>query len=163
MQLQVKMVIYKVKLVVRGRRIESKFVSPIIVSNQIFGDMKRIFLFAMMLGLAAACSGKAAEPQRPVVYMTTEISPDALVRIYEALDRPAEGRVAVKISTGEPGGHNFLQPSLIRSTEPLSSAIPRMKAGALPPRSTSRPPASTASSTSPMWTSWIPRASSGYP
>ena len=75
--------------------------------------MKRIFLFAMMLGLAAACSGKAAEPQRPVVYMTTEISPDALVRIYEALDRPAEGRVAVKISTGEPGGHNFLQPSLI--------------------------------------------------
>ena len=37
--------------------------------------MKRIFLFAMMLGLAAACSGKAAEPQRPVVYMTTEISP----------------------------------------------------------------------------------------
>ena len=75
--------------------------------------MKRIFLFAMMLGLAAACSGKAAEPQRPVVYMTTEISPDALVRIYEALDRPAKGRVAVKISTGEPGGHNFLQPSLI--------------------------------------------------
>lgn len=76
--------------------------------------MKRIFLFAMMLGLAAACSGKAAEPQQPVVYMTTEISPEALVRIYEALGRPAEGRVAVKISTGEPGGHNFLQPSLIK-------------------------------------------------
>ena len=76
--------------------------------------MKRIFLFAMMLGLAAACSGKAAEPQQPVVYMTTEISPESLVRIYEALGRPAEGRVAVKISTGEPGGHNFLQPSLIK-------------------------------------------------
>ena len=76
--------------------------------------MKRIFLFAMMLGLAAACSGKTAEPQQPVVYMTTEISPEALVRIYEALGRPAEGRVAVKISTGEPGGHNFLQPSLIK-------------------------------------------------
>ena len=76
--------------------------------------MKRIILFAMALGLAAACSGRAAEPQQPVVYMTTEITPEALVRIYEALDRPAEGRVAVKISTGEPGGHNFLQPSLIK-------------------------------------------------
>lgn len=46
--------------------------------------------------------------------MTKEISPDALVKIYEALKRKASGRVAIKISTGEPGGHNFLQPSLIK-------------------------------------------------
>ncbi len=49
------------------------------------------------------------------VYMTKEISPESLVKIYEALDRKAAGRVAVKISTGEPGGHNFLQPSLIKN------------------------------------------------
>lgn len=48
------------------------------------------------------------------VLMTQEISPASLVRIYEALDRQATGRVAVKISTGEPGGHNFLQPALIK-------------------------------------------------
>lgn len=48
------------------------------------------------------------------VLMTKEISPASLVRIYEALDRQATGRVAVKISTGEPGGHNFLQPALIK-------------------------------------------------
>lgn len=48
-----------------------------------------------------------------VVYMTREISPEALVRLYKALGREAKGRVAIKISTGEPGGHNFLQPSLI--------------------------------------------------
>lgn len=48
------------------------------------------------------------------VYMTKEITPEALVKIYEALGRTAEGRVAVKISTGEPGGHNFLQPALIK-------------------------------------------------
>ena len=47
------------------------------------------------------------------VLMTKNISSDALVKIYEALGRKASGRVAVKISTGEPGGHNFLQPSLI--------------------------------------------------
>ena len=48
------------------------------------------------------------------VLMTKSISSDALVKIYEALGRKASGRVAVKISTGEPGGHNFLQPSLIK-------------------------------------------------
>ena len=35
------------------------------------------------------------------------------MKIYEALGRKAEGKVAVKLSTGEPGGHNFLQPTLI--------------------------------------------------
>lgn len=49
------------------------------------------------------------------VYMTRSITPEGLVKIYEALKRPAEGRVAVKISTGEPGGHNFLQPALIKN------------------------------------------------
>ena len=48
------------------------------------------------------------------VWMTKEISPEALVRIYEALGRPAAGKVAVKISTGEPGGHHFLSPALIK-------------------------------------------------
>ena len=35
------------------------------------------------------------------------------MRIYEALGREATGRVAVKLSTGEPGGHHFLQPALV--------------------------------------------------
>ena len=51
--------------------------------------------------------------QKPVVYMTKVITPDSLIRIYERLGIPATGRVAVKISTGEPGGHNFLNPKLI--------------------------------------------------
>ena len=50
---------------------------------------------------------------RPKVYFIKEINSDNLLKIYKALGRKAEGRVAVKLSTGEPGGHNFLQPSLI--------------------------------------------------
>ena len=50
------------------------------------------------------------------VYFTKEITPESLIRIYRALGRELKGRVAVKLSTGEPGGHNFLQPKLI---EPL--------------------------------------------
>ncbi len=49
-----------------------------------------------------------------VVYMTQEISPASLVRVYEALGVKPEGKVAVKISTGEAGGHNYLQPRLIQ-------------------------------------------------
>ena len=78
--------------------------------------MKRVLFSLMVLGLAVSCSGQnsADEAKQSVVYMTEEISPESLVKIYEALGRPAEGKVAVKISTGEPGGHNFLQPSLIK-------------------------------------------------
>lgn len=48
------------------------------------------------------------------VYFTKEISSDSLVKIYEALNVSLKDKVAVKISTGEPGGHNFLQPALIQ-------------------------------------------------
>ena len=47
--------------------------------------------------------------------MYKEISADNLVKIYKALGREAKGKVAVKLSTGEPGGHNFLQPELIKN------------------------------------------------
>ena len=51
---------------------------------------------------------------KPTVYFTSEITPESLVKIYEALGREATGKVAVKISTGEPGGHNYLKPELIK-------------------------------------------------
>lgn len=81
--------------------------------------MKRFFLFALCTSFLISCTDKPAteqqqpESDKPVVYMIKEISPEALVRIYEALGRPAEGRVAVKISTGEAGGHHYLKPELI--------------------------------------------------
>lgn len=53
--------------------------------------------------------------QLPVVYFTREITPDALMRIYRTLGRPAEGNnVAVKVTTGEPGGNNFLKPDFMK-------------------------------------------------
>jgi uncharacterized Fe-S center protein len=48
------------------------------------------------------------------VYFTTDISPAGLTAIYEALGRKVSGKVAVKLSTGEPGGHHFLSPDLIK-------------------------------------------------
>src|SRR5574344_1896524 len=57
--------------------------------------------------------GAKPEAKESIVYFTSEISPESLIRIYEALGREASGRVAVKISTGEPGGNNYLHPALI--------------------------------------------------
>ena len=80
--------------------------------NRALTAKKKIFLFCACAALLAGCSCKPAEDQtqhsgdKPVVYMTRDIS-------YEALGRKAEGKVAVKISTGEAGGHNYLKPALI--------------------------------------------------
>ena len=52
--------------------------------------------------------------EKSKVYFTKEISPESLIKIYDALGRDLKGKVAVKISTGEPGGHNFLNPNLIK-------------------------------------------------
>ena len=70
------------------------------------------FAAVMALLLAFACG--RAEAAAPKVYFTKEITPESLVRVYEALERRAEGEnVAVKISTGEPGS-NYLKPELIK-------------------------------------------------
>lgn len=50
----------------------------------------------------------------PVVYYISDISPEALVEIYEALAWSPTGKVAVKISTGEPPASNYLSPDLIK-------------------------------------------------
>lgn len=69
--------------------------------------IRKLFLstFALIMAIAATAQSK--------VYVTRDISPESLIKIYEALGRKAEGRVAVKVSTGEAGNPNYLQPSLI--------------------------------------------------
>lgn len=48
------------------------------------------------------------------VYFTKTISPTSLVKIFEKLNTPMPGKVAVKISTGEAGNPNYLKPDLIK-------------------------------------------------
>lgn len=50
----------------------------------------------------------------PKVYMTTDISPEGLMAVYKALDWTPAGKVAVKLSTGEPPASNYLRPELIK-------------------------------------------------
>ena len=74
--------------------------------------MKRLYLLLFAALLATAGFGQA-----PTVYFTKDITPEALVKIYEALGvTPKEGqRVAVKISTGESSQSNHLRPEFIKN------------------------------------------------
>lgn len=53
--------------------------------------------------------------EKSKVYFTKEISPESLIKIYEKVEKELKGNVAVKISTGEPGGKNYLSPNLIKN------------------------------------------------
>lgn len=53
--------------------------------------------------------------EKSKVYFTKDISSNGLIKVYQALNSELKGKVAIKISTGEPGGHNFLQPELIEA------------------------------------------------
>ena len=84
--------------------------------------MKKSILFSMLVaGVLTACTQKSNQKGEamgsenvPTVYLTREISPESLVRIYKALGVPATGRVAVKMSTGEGSNPNYLKPELIK-------------------------------------------------
>ena len=47
------------------------------------------------------------------VYFTKEITPESLIKIYEALGVELKGKVGVKVSTGERGSKGYLKPELI--------------------------------------------------
>ena len=51
---------------------------------------------------------------KSTVYFTRDLSPEAMLRLYDALGVTLEGKVAVKIHSGEPGNQNFLRPDFMK-------------------------------------------------
>ena len=84
--------------------------------------MKKLALFAFAATLALVgcknnnqpAEAQPQEPQEATVYLTKDISPEGLLNIYKALGVEAQGRVAIKMSTGEGSNPNYLKPELIR-------------------------------------------------
>lgn len=76
-------------------------------------------------GEAGAADGDGTDDPAgtPVVWMTTDISAQGLMSVYQALQASPGGSVAVKLSTGEPGS-NYLRPELIGElVQDLDAAI----------------------------------------
>ena len=76
--------------------------------------MKKALCMLLLMALCPLSAfAETTGEMPPAVYMTTEITPEGLMAVYEALGRQAQGEnVAVKISTGETGS-NYLRPELI--------------------------------------------------
>lgn len=54
------------------------------------------------------------------VYFTREITPEAVLKLYEMLNTKLEGKVAVKLHSGEVGNQNFLRPDFFK---PIMEAV----------------------------------------
>ena len=52
--------------------------------------------------------------EKSKVYFTKEITPESIIRIYEKLGVKLEGKVAVKLHSGEEGNQNFLRPEFVK-------------------------------------------------
>lgn len=86
---------------------------------------KKLTLILMSALVMTACGNKQSSAKAeeviqdtvPVakVYYTKEITPESLVKIYEALGVEPKGKVAVKISTGESVESYNLKPELIKN------------------------------------------------
>ena len=70
--------------------------------------MKKILLF-----IATLCLLRLGSFAQSNVYFTSEITPESLVHIFQALGVNPDGPVAVKISTGESAKSNYLKPEFI--------------------------------------------------
>lgn len=77
----------------------------------------------LLSGMMTSCSNaNASHTSMPaaeaadsaIVYVTRDLSPEALVRIYEAVGRPATGRIALKISTGESAQTGYIRPEVMK-------------------------------------------------
>ena len=58
--------------------------------------------------------------EKAKVYFTPELTPEAVVRMYEALGVQLPGKVAVKVHFGEEGNQNYLHPEFMR---PMVEAV----------------------------------------
>ena len=58
---------------------------------------------------------------KATVYFTPEITTESLLRIYEKVCAPLQGRIAIKLHTGEPHGPNILSRDMVRA---LQARIP---------------------------------------
>jgi len=47
---------------------------------------------------------------KPIVYFSKEISPEKVVELFEKVGKTLQGKVAIKVHSGEKGNQNFLKP-----------------------------------------------------
>ena len=80
---------------------------------------KLIYLATAVMALLSSVNARSQQvapttsDSVATVYFIKDITPENLLKIYDALDRRATGKVCVKLSFGESGNPNHLSPALI--------------------------------------------------
>lgn len=80
---------------------------------------KRFFLLALVF-IAVLTSCKEQKPKietaadESIVYFCNDITPENILKLYEALGVVQEGKIGLKVHFGEEGNQNFLNPELLR-------------------------------------------------
>lgn len=80
---------------------------------------KLIYIATAVMALFSSVNAKSQQvapttsDSIATVYYIKDINPENLLKIYDALDRRATGKVCVKLSFGESGNPNHLSPALI--------------------------------------------------
>ncbi len=52
--------------------------------------------------------------EKAKVYFIREITPENIIKAYEALGKKLEGKIAVKMHSGEQGNPNYLRPEFVK-------------------------------------------------
>ena len=52
--------------------------------------------------------------EKSIVYFTKDISPEGLIKLYEKLGIKLDGKVAVKLHSGEDGNQNYVKPEFVK-------------------------------------------------
>ena len=89
------------------------YLSPETMKQTIILPCYAILAFFLVFNAVRAKAENSAASEEAVVYFTSDISAEGLVRVYEKLVWQPQGDVAIKISTGEPPASNYLHPELL--------------------------------------------------
>ena len=80
-----------------------------------------ILLIAMVAVVLTACGSSKAKnndikvaDDEVIVYFCKDITPENILKLYEALGVKQEGKIGLKVHFGEDGNQNFLNPELLR-------------------------------------------------
>ncbi len=102
-----------------GTQGNSNSMASVPASSQTEATSESLSSKAAPVAPSIALEHQTGDSGAPAVFMTTDISPEGLMSAYEALEWTPVGKVAVKLSTGEPPASNYLDPSLIKNVVQL--------------------------------------------
>lgn len=77
-------------------------------------DILKASIMAPALAACANIEDVYAKENTSTVYMTKDLSPNGLKKIYSYINKNITGKVAIKLHTGEPHGPNIIPPAWVK-------------------------------------------------